>query len=410
MNIQTVSKLDPKSFTVIFLTEESVDDLNKKLPDGFPKLNKDHADNDSTLNFFDGNHKFVVQGVGKGAELEPEKLRKQIHAAVARANKLKEDSLQLVLFGASGSAHNDYLAIALGETPELSNYQWLPYFQEETRKKKQNSLQNVTVLTDLNNAKELVAYGQTTTIGTCAARDLVNEPPNTLTPVEMANRAKKLGEEHGYTTTIFDKKKLQELGFGGLLGVNMGSQDPPTFTIMEYKPDNAKNSKPIVIVGKGVTFDTGGINLKPSSSINTMKSDMGGAAAAIGTMVSVAANKLPYHVIGLVPSTDNRPGEKAITPNDILTMYDGTFVEVLNTDAEGRLILADALAYAKQYDPALVIDLATLTGAAVVAVGNHTTAMMGTADDTTKRRMSESGHNTFERVWECRCGTNTVSC
>jgi leucyl aminopeptidase len=168
---------------------------------------------------------------------------------------------------------------------------------------------------------------------------------------------------------------------------------------MEYKPKNAKNKRPIVLVGKGVVFDTGGLSLKPTpGSMDEMKCDMAGGAAVIGAISAIAANQLPVHVIALVPATDNRPGMNAICPQDILTMYDGTTVEVLNTDAEGRLILADALGYAKKYDPLLVIDLATLTGAAMRAVGSYASAIMGTADQDIMNQLSKSGFQTWERT------------
>ena len=166
---------------------------------------------------------------------------------------------------------------------------------------------------------------------------------------------------------------------GGLLAVNKGSVDPATFTIMEWKPENARNSKPIVLVGKGIVYDTGGLSLKPTAnSMDLMKCDMGGAAAVSGAIYAIAKNNLPIHVIALVPATDNRPGGDAYAPGDVITMYSGKTVEVLNTDAEGRMILADALAYAKKFKPEVVIDLATLTGAAAVAVGKFHGLMIAT--------------------------------
>lgn len=188
---------------------------------------------------------------------------------------------------------------------------------------------------------------------------------------------------------------------GGLLAVNMGSQLPPTFTIMEYKPKNARNKQAVVLVGKGVVYDTGGLSLKPTpNSMDLMKSDMAGAAAVGGAMYAIAKAKLPVHVIGIVPATDNRPGENAYVPGDIITMFNGMTVEMLNADAEGRMILADALAYAKRYQPKLVIDLATLTGAAVAAIGTSGIVAMGTADEPTKRKLANSGQATYERLAE----------
>ncbi|MEM6844845.1 MAG: leucyl aminopeptidase [Bacteroidota bacterium] len=236
--------------------------------------------------------------------------------------------------------------------------------------------------------------------GTFLARDLVNEPVISLNAEKLSKAFKKAGKDSDFKVEVFDKAKIKSLKMGGLLGVNAGSPDPPTFNILEYKSEKAVNKQPYVIVGKGVTYDTGGLSLKPSTSMDTMKSDMGGSAAVIGTMMAVAKNKLPLHLIGLVPATDNRPGGNAIVPGDVITISDGTTVEVLNTDAEGRLILADALAFAKKYKPALVIDLATLTGAAAVAIGKEGMVVMGSASEEYKNQLKQAGEETYERLVE----------
>ncbi len=235
---------------------------------------------------------------------------------------------------------------------------------------------------------------------TFLARDLVNEPVISLNAEQLGKAFKKVGKASKFKVEVLDKAKIKSLKMGGLLSVNAGSTDPPTFSVLEYKPSKPINKKPYVLVGKGVTYDTGGLSLKPSTSMDTMKSDMGGAAAVIGTLSAVANNQLPIHLIGLVPATDNRPSGNAIVPGDVITISDGTTVEVLNTDAEGRLILADALAFAKKYDPELVIDLATLTGAAVVAIGKEGIAMMGTADETQKADLKKAGEEAYERLVE----------
>jgi len=187
---------------------------------------------------------------------------------------------------------------------------------------------------------------------------------------------------------------------GGLLAVNKGSIDPPTFTIIEYKPEKTINSKPYVFVGKGVVFDTGGLNIKTGDYMNDMKSDMAGGAAVAGSIYAIAKAKLPVHVVGLIPATDNRPDGNAFVSGDVIYIYDGTSVEVLNTDAEGRLILADALAYAKKYDPVLVIDLATLTGSAMRAIGVQGSVAMGQKSADEIKMLSESGYRTHERIVE----------
>ncbi|MCF8462099.1 MAG: leucyl aminopeptidase [Flavobacteriales bacterium] len=285
-------------------------------------------------------------------------------------------------------------ALAVLEGIVLANYQFLTYKTGD--RAKANPLKKLNVLADkISEAdlKELNAIA----LGTFAARDFVNEPPITLTATEWSKRMEKLGNDTGFKTTVLDKKKIEALRMGGLLGVNKGSVEPPTFNILEWKPKNAKNKKPIVLVGKGVTYDTGGYNIK-TVQMAQMKSDMGGGAAVTGAIAAIAANKLPVYVVGLIPATDNRIDGKAIVADDVLTMMSGTKVEVLNTDAEGRLILADALHYAKQYDPELVIDLATLTGAAARVTDYFGIAMCADKTDTTK--LKESGERVYERLME----------
>ncbi len=237
--------------------------------------------------------------------------------------------------------------------------------------------------------------------GICFARDLVNEPANILTATELAKRISAAGKDAGFKVDVFDKSKIQALKLSGLLAVNRGSAEKPTFTVMDYSPKGAKNKKPVVLVGKGIVYDTGGLSLKPTAnSMDMMKCDMGGAAAISGAIYAIALAKLPIRVVGLVPATDNQPGPNAYQPGDVIEMHNGTRVEVMNTDAEGRLVLADALSYAKKYDPELAIDFATLTGSSVRALGNYAGATMGTADEKTKKSLLEAGFNSWERVVE----------
>lgn len=233
------------------------------------------------------------------------------------------------------------------------------------------------------------------------ARNLVNEPVNHLNAQGLADAFTALGHEAGFDVEVWNEAQIESQKMGGLIAVNLGSQEPPTFTIMEYKPANARNSKPVVLVGKGVVFDTGGLSLKPTpASMDYMKCDMAGSAVVGATMYAVSKLKLPLWVIGLVPATDNRPGENAMCPGDIITTYNGTTVEVLNTDAEGRLILCDALAFAQKYDPQLVMDFATLTGAAARALGSYGSAMIGTAPDSVKDAVKQAGDTVYERLAE----------
>ena len=232
------------------------------------------------------------------------------------------------------------------------------------------------------------------------ARTLVNEPLSFLTANQFSKEIEKMGEEAGFSVEVFHKQKIETLKMGGLLAVNKGSIDPPTFTIMEWKPVNAGNAKPIVLVGKGIVFDTGGLSLKPTpKSMDYMKCDMAGGAVVAATIYALAKNKIPVHIIGLVPATDNRPDGNAYVPGDVITMFDGTTVEIKNTDAEGRLILADALSYAKKYTPELVIDIATLTGAADIVAGKHASVVMGNTKENLLK-LKETGEETYERLIE----------
>ncbi|MCT4645524.1 MAG: leucyl aminopeptidase [Carboxylicivirga sp.] len=286
-------------------------------------------------------------------------------------------------------------SLALTEGIALSTYEFNKY---KTEKKESGDKPEIFVASSEVNQGDLDELNRLAH-AVFVTRNLVNEPVSTLNVEELSYTISELGAVHGFDVDVLNKAKLETLKFGGLLGVNKGSIDPPLFHILEWKPENAKNKKPIVLVGKGVMFDTGGINLKtPAGSLDDMKADMGGAASVVGTFMAVATNKLPVYMIGLIPATDNRPGGNAIVPGDVLTMHNGKTVEVLNTDAEGRLIMADALSYSKQYDPELVIDLATLTGSAVMALGHYATVGMGTASDKDFKALEKAGDCVHERV------------
>jgi len=231
-------------------------------------------------------------------------------------------------------------------------------------------------------------------------RDMINEPPNHLNATALAKEIKRMGNEAGYTVEVLNKGKIEALKMGGLLAVNRGSVDPPVFCILEWKPAKRLNRKPLVLVGKGVIYDTGGLNIKTGDFMAQMKTDMAGAATVAGVMYAIAKSKIPVHVIALVPATDNRPGGNAYTQGDILTMYNKTTVEVCNTDAEGRLILADAISYAGHYSPELIIDIATLTGSAAMTFGNQAIAVMGNAERKYFEMLGEAGEEVYERIAE----------
>jgi leucyl aminopeptidase len=230
------------------------------------------------------------------------------------------------------------------------------------------------------------------------ARNLTNAPSNELTPDQLVKEANAVAKRYGLKTMMFGKKEIEAHKMGGLLAVNQGSRKEPRFIILEYN-DTKKRLPLFVLVGKGITFDSGGISIKPAAGMEDMKMDMAGAAAVLGTMLVAAKLKIPVRLVALIPATDNMPGGNALCPGDIIRMSNGKTVEVVNTDAEGRLVLADALVYAQRYRPAGIIDLATLTGACVVALASHATGMMGTSDEL-MTMLKSAGERCSERLWE----------
>lgn len=284
---------------------------------------------------------------------------------------------------------------AFAEGLALSNYQFLKYKTKEPQSK---TLSKIHVQVGSAAKAQLEAVSKTTE-AVFFSRTLINEPLSYLTATQLSKDIQAAGKKYGFSVEVFNKKKIEALKMGGLLAVNRGSMDPPTFTILEYKGKGAKNKKPLVFVGKGVVYDTGGLSLKPTpNSMDQMKSDMSGAATVAGIFVAASLLKLPVHIVGLIPATDNRPGMNAYVPGDVVKMMSGLNVEMLNADAEGRMILADALHYAKKYKPELVFDFATLTGAAVRAIGSLATACMGTADESVMKKIDKSANHTYERL------------
>lgn len=320
-----------------------------------------------------------------------ERIRLSGHSACKTLNSNKVKQVQVV-----DLTEKSYYITAFLEGLALTNYQFLKYFTKA--KDKKNSLEKVQVFSSNISKIELKKLAQV--IDSMAwVRDLVNEPVSFLNAEQLSKEIKKKADESGFEVEIFNKKKIESLKMGGILAVNKGSIDEPRFTILEWKPKGCKNKKPVVLVGKGVVYDTGGLSLKPTKgSMDEMKCDMAGAATVAGIIDVLAKNNIPLHVIALIPATDNRPGGNAYTPGDVITTYSGKTVEVLNTDAEGRVILADALTYAQKYNPELVIDFATLTGAAQAAIGNVASVIMGTAPDAEFQMLEKSGFEVFERV------------
>ncbi|GAB5490114.1 MAG: leucyl aminopeptidase [Phototrophicaceae bacterium] len=251
---------------------------------------------------------------------------------------------------------------------------------------------------DTESAETGIKIGTVFADGTILARDLINLPPNIATPAYLANSAEKMAKEVGLKCTVLEKPQMQALKMGALLGVAQGSDNPPKFIILEHNASKKDDDNTIVLVGKGVTFDTGGYSLKPREGMVGMKADMSGGAAVIGAMLTIAKLDIPLHVVGLIPASDNMVSSKAYRPQDVLTASNGKTIEIISTDAEGRLLLADALVYAQRYNPKAVVDIATLTGSISVALGHAMTGVFAN-DDAVFSKLKSAGETTHEAIW-----------
>ncbi|MGZ3867126.1 MAG: leucyl aminopeptidase family protein [Bacteroidia bacterium] len=344
-----------------------------------------------TVNQFNRFVYVVIAEDKKGTAHLKESLRRTASGITGSLNDNKKASAIV------SSTIDRKLTLAFLEGMILGNYQFIKHRTKAEKEK--NSLETLFVHAADITTKHLEELSIVCD-AVCKARDLVNEPVNYMNATQLANAFVKMGKEAGFSVDVWDKKKIVANKFGGLLSVNQGSVDPPTFSVMEYKPRRAINKQPYVLVGKGVVYDTGGLSIKPTAGMDTMKCDMAGAAAVGCLMYAIAKAKLPIHVVGLTPATDNRPGFNAFAPGDIITMGDGSTVEMLNSDAEGRMILADALNYAKKYNPTATFEFSTLTGAAAAAIGPQGIVCMGTVSDKMKNALKDSGNNVHERLAE----------
>ncbi|MEI7866524.1 MAG: leucyl aminopeptidase [Candidatus Methylumidiphilus sp.] len=346
--------------------------------------------------------RLILVGLGKKDELTPSLYRKSLAAA---ANALKATGAKQatsVLHEAEVKDHP--LEWKIRQTVEILESALYRYTQTKSEKDqgKPPKLEKLQFLLDPETDVAVVETGikQARAIanGMKLARDLGNLPGNICTPAYLAEQAEKLGKEHKkLKVKILGEAELEELGMGSFLSVSKGSREPAKLIIIEYHGASAK-VKPHVLVGKGLTFDAGGISIKQAGGMDEMKYDMCGGAAVIATLGVAAELELPLNVIGLVPASENLPDGAANKPGDIVTSMAGTTIEILNTDAEGRLILCDALTYAKRYDPVAVIDTATLTGACITALGRHPSGLMGN-DDALCESLIKAGETTHDRVW-----------
>ena len=343
----------------------------------------------------------LLVGLGKKASLGLDSIRQAMGYAVKRVRQTKAASFTAAIppVTPSGSAAIE-IAQAMTEGAVLGDYQFTAYRRDGAGG---HPVKALTLLTpqksDVRSLSEGVRRGTATAEAAVFVRDLCNHPSNVMTPTKIAQEAKSIARETRVSLRILEQRDMEKLGMGALLGVARGSHEPPKFIILEYRGSRKKEDRPVVLVGKTITFDTGGISLKPSENMERMKADMTGGAEVLATVRAAARLKLPLNVVGILPATENMPGGRAMKPGDIVTTLSGKTVEVQNTDAEGRLILSDGLAYATRYKPSALIDIATLTGACVVALGQFAIGMFGT-DDTLKESIRNAGVRAGERVWE----------
>ncbi len=340
--------------------------------------------------------RLLLVGLGERPSFTPEKLRRTAATVARRARTLKARNVAFVLPTPEGSDAGG-AARAAAEGAILGLYRFEKYKTKNNDGEEPEGFDLVLGGSeDEESASAGAEIGAKVASGSVLARDLANEPSNTATPEYLAGRAREIGDRHGMTVTVLDRAGIEAEGLTGLATVGRSASNEPRFIVLEHRKGGG--GKPVVIVGKAVTFDSGGISIKPTTGMEDMKFDMGGGAAVLGAMEAVGALGLPLDVIAIVPATENLPGGDAFKPGDVLTMPNGKTVEILSTDAEGRLILADALCYARRYEPAAVVDCATLTGACVVALGNHASGLMSNDEDLVAE-VQTAGEAAGERAW-----------
>ncbi len=342
----------------------------------------------------------LVAGLGKPELFDLEKARRASAAAIKKAQQLKAINVATVVHGGGiGNLPVQEAAQATAEGALLAQYRYNAPKQQQTAKHDIGYLSIVEFDAEKIPAIEKgVETALAINAGVELARDLVNMPPNVATPSRIAAEAKQISKEFDLEITIGGRGWAQRRGMGAFLAVAKGAGERPKFVVLEHNKDK-EDLDTIVLVGKGVTFDTGGISIKPGQKMELMKSDMAGAAAVLGAIKVVAMLDLPLHVVAITPLTENMPDAYAYHPADIITASNGKTIEIINTDAEGRMILADALVYAQRYQPTAVIDLATLTGACVVALGHGVAAGLFSTDDDLRDKLISAGKETHERLW-----------
>ena len=346
--------------------------------------------------------RILLLGLGKKKDVTLDRVRQAMGTAFKKVRQTGAETFSALVFATDTvKAPASDIAQAMVEGTMLGGYRFTHYRSDEDEPS-EKEIRTMTLMANRPNQvsgmKTGVRRGEASANATSFARDLCNHPANVMTPSRVAQEAQSIAEDSRITLTVLERKDQEKLGMGGMLGVARGSQEPPKFIVLEYA-GGRKKDRPVVLVGKTITFDSGGISLKPSENMEQMKADMTGGAEVLGAIRAAAQLRLRINVVGILPATENMPGGRATKPGDILRMLNGKTVEVQNTDAEGRLVLADGLAYAARFNPQCVVDIATLTGACIVALGQFAIGMLGN-DDALKADLKKAGEQAGERVWE----------
>jgi len=345
----------------------------------------------------------IVAGLGKRDKFSPEVVRQIMGDAARFVRRLKVRNAATIAHGAGiGGMDVETSGQAIAEGTCLGLYTFRQYKSandDEAAHKVEEMLVVERDDSKIGALQEGIDRGCLLAESAIIARDLSNEPSNVLTPTEMAERARQVAEAGGLELSVIEKPQMAELGMGALLAVAAGSDQPPKLIVMQYRGDPENEPNNVALCGKGVTFDSGGISIKPAKGMAAMKGDMAGGASVIGAMKAIAALKPKINVMALVAATENMPGGSATHPGDVVRGMTGKSIEIDNTDAEGRLVLADAIGYARKHGQRRIVDVATLTGAVVVALGNTTTAVMGN-NQALVDRVIKAGEAAGERIWQ----------
>ncbi|MEZ0232515.1 MAG: leucyl aminopeptidase [Methylophilaceae bacterium] len=344
----------------------------------------------------------VLIGLGKEREFKEREYRQAVRASVRALASSAAANVTTYLADIPVKKYDAAWKVAqLVEIAQDSTYRFDATKGKDNKIKDTKGIKKLVISvakSDVKKAEDGLKQGLALASGISFTKDLGNLAPNYCTPTYLADQAKALGKTHGLQVEVLERADMEKLGMGSFLGVAQGSVEPPKLIVIQHKKGK-KNQKPVVLVGKGITFDTGGISLKPGAEMDEMKYDMCGAASVFGTMKAIAEMELSLNVIGIIPTCENMPDGNAIKPGDILTSMSGQTIEVLNTDAEGRLILCDALTYAEKFDPAAVVDIATLTGACVIALGHHASGLFSNKDGLAKELL-DAGEAALDRAWQ----------